>query len=249
MFSFLKKKNRDNTNNNSALPFNLDMHSHILPGIDDGAPNVETSIDLIKGLMQLGITHSIATPHIIGDMFRNNPQTISQALQVLNNELNAQQINFKVKAAAEYMLDDYFEELLQQNTALLTLHNKTILTEFGFMQLPSNYKEIVFNIITSGYQPILAHPERYNYCHNDFKLYHKFIDLGFELQLNALSLHGYYGRPAQKAANYLVKNNLIQYVSTDLHHYRHLQFLQQAVSDNTFQSISSSSLANNKFSW
>jgi protein-tyrosine phosphatase len=248
MFSFFKKKNNNSTSQN-ALPFILDMHSHILPGIDDGSPNIETSIELIKGLSALGVTHSIATPHIIGDMYRNNSDTITAALTILNTELEKQNINFKVKAAAEYMLDDYFEQLLENSTMLLALKDKTILTEFGFMQLPNNYKEIVFNIITSGYQPILAHPERYNYCHENYRLYNHFIELGFELQLNALSLQGYYGRPAQKAANYLLKNNLISYVATDLHHHRHLQFLQQSVAQNSFAALTPSQVNNNTFLW
>src|SRR4051812_4906466 len=102
MFSFFRNK-KSPAEEAAYFPIKTDMHSHILPGIDDGAPDIETSISLIKVLMSLGVTSSIATPHIIGDMYRNDSVSINNALQVLRNELKKRKINFKVNAAAEYM--------------------------------------------------------------------------------------------------------------------------------------------------
>ena len=225
MFSIFKKKVFPATD---YFPIVTDIHSHILPGIDDGAPDVDTSILLIEGLMNLGITQSVATPHIIGDLYRNDAATINKALALIKDALDEKQIDFKITAAAEYMLDSYFLELLYSKTPLLTIKNNLLLTEFSYADKPYNVEQILFNIITEGYQPILAHPERYGYYHNDLKQYNYLNELGFVFQVNLLSLTGYYGKPAARAANYILKNNLASFVGTDLHHERHLN----ALSDN-----------------
>jgi protein-tyrosine phosphatase len=242
MFSFFKAKKQ--YVDDGFFPFETDMHSHILPGIDDGSPDVETSIDLIKGLMQLGIKQSIATPHIIGDMYRNNAETIQIALQKLQLTLLEKKIDYKVSAAAEYMLDDYFLELLQKKEKLLTLKDNFILTEFSYAERPQKIEHILFQIITEGYQPILAHPERYNYFHNDLKFYHKLSDMGFMLQINLLSLTGYYGRNVAKVATYILNKNLASFAGTDLHHHRHLQALQNPTNRMIFSKIFASKKMN-----
>ena len=219
------------------FPISTDMHSHILPGIDDGSPDVETSIALVKGLMQLGIRRSVATPHVISDLYRNTPETIGNALKILQDELVAQQINFTVTAAAEYMLDPYFFELLESGERLLTLHDNIILTEFSFGYQPDNPKKMCFGILTNGYTPILAHPERYAYFHGDYKAYHLLQDMGFLLQVNLLSVTGYYGAPVAKAARYIIKNGLATYTGTDLHHARHMAALQDRRSIGIFNEI------------
>lgn len=235
MFSIFKKKSP--ITSSGYFPITTDIHSHILPGIDDGSPNVETSLALIDGLIKLGIKNSIATPHIIGDMYRNNAATINGALAILKNALSEKQIDFKVQAAAEYMLDDYFLELLKNKTPLLTLKENKVLTEFSYAEKPYNVQQIVFSIITEGYQPLLAHPERYGYFHNDYKQYHLLKDLGFLLQVNLLSLTGYYGKPVAKAAAYIIKNDLASFTATDLHHERHMQALHQPTNRAIFTEV------------
>lgn len=224
MFSLFKNKRPAQTDS-KYFPIKTDIHSHILPGIDDGSPDLETSIQLIKGLMEVGVTQSIATPHIIGDLYRNNPQTINASLKLLQDELKKQKINFKVSAAAEYMLDSYFFELLAGEEKLLTLKDKIILTEFSYASIPEDPGKMSFAIIMEGYKPILAHPERYPYYYGNYKQFHRLADLGFLLQVNLLSLTGYYGKEAAKVANYIIKNDLASYVGTDMHHVRHLGML------------------------
>jgi protein-tyrosine phosphatase len=235
MFSFFKKK--PISLSSGYFPITTDIHSHILPGIDDGSPDLQTSITLVQGLIKLGIKNSIATPHIIGDMYRNNAETINEALQKLREELNTQQIDFKVNAAAEYMLDDYFMNLLKNKTPLLALKENKILTEFSYAEKPYNIQQMVFAIITEGYQPLLAHPERYSYFHNDYKQYHLLKDLGFLLQVNLLSLTGYYGKPVAKAAAYIIKNDLASFTATDLHHERHMQALHYPPNRAIFEKV------------
>ena len=233
MFSIFKKKSPKE----KYYPISTDIHSHILPGIDDGSPDLETSIMLIKGLMEMGITRSVATPHIISDLYRNTPATIRAAQTLLQAELDRQQINFTLSAAAEYMMDAAFFELLKTGEPLLTVKDKLLLTEFSYLAMPENPKLMSFSILTSGYTPILAHPERYGYLHNSNKNYHLLQELGFLLQVNLLSLTGYYGPAVAKAGRYIIKNGLASYTATDLHHPQHLAALQDPKNQKIFKDV------------
>lgn len=231
MFNLFKKNKTDDSAEHTAgvtghLPVSVDMHSHILPGIDDGSPDVDTSLLLVKGMYDLGIKKCIATPHIIGDLYRNNDETIETALHKLQQACTAAALPMQISAAAEYMLDDYFMELLRQQKPLRTLHKNIVLTEIPYTSEPVNLEEILFNIITEGYRPVLAHPERYFYFHQNFEEYRRLKDLGFILQVNLLSLTGYYGKNPARAAKYILDKGLAELVGTDLHHGRHLIALQ-----------------------
>ena len=214
--------------NTRKLPVSVDMHSHILPGIDDGSPDVETSLVLVRALYDMGIRKCIATPHIIGDLYRNNDETIGTALHKLQQACSAAALPMQITAAAEYMLDDYFMDLLRQQKPLRTLYKNLLLTELPYTSEPHNLEEILFTIITEGYRAVLAHPERYFYFHGNFEEYRRLKDLGFILQVNLLSLTGYYGKNPARAAKFLLENGLADLVGTDLHHGRHLSALQGA---------------------
>jgi protein-tyrosine phosphatase len=224
MFSFFKK-NSPSVNLPSHLPIHTDIHSHILAGIDDGSPDIETSLKLVKGIYDLGIRKTVATPHVIGDLYRNTPDTINDALQKLQTACKSSGIDIEISAAAEYMLDDYFMKQLRTKSKLLTIHNNIILTEQSYATPTGNLNEISFEIVTSGYRPIMAHPERYFYCHNNYDEYQRYKDLGFMLQVNLLSLTGYYGKPVTKAAKYILDNDMADFVGSDMHHHRHLASL------------------------
>ena len=225
MFNFFKKKNAS-VDKASQLPFSTDIHSHILPGIDDGSPDLETSIMLVKGIYDVGIRKTVATPHIIADLYRNTPDTINQALNTLRSAITTAGIDIEITAAAEYMLDDYFIKLLHSDQPLLTIHKNIVLTEQSYATPTTNLNEISFDLITAGYRPIMAHPERYHFYHNNFDKYAELKDMGFLLQVNLLSLVGYYGKPAAKAARFIFENDLADLVGTDMHHDRHLAILQ-----------------------
>jgi tyrosine-protein phosphatase YwqE len=219
------------------FPIQVDMHSHILPGIDDGSPDLETSISLVKGLMRLGVKGAVATPHIIGDLYRNDESSISAAFRLLEQELKTREVDFKLSFAAEYMLDSYFMELLDSGVSLLTVKDNLILTEFSYLSRPQHVEDISFRIQTEGYIPILAHPERYQYFHSSPGIYSHFIDIGFKLQVNLLSLTGIYGNATRKAARYIIDNDLASFIGTDLHHQRHLDALSKASNQRMFQKI------------
>lgn len=236
MFSFLKNLGRSKTKE-SYFPVITDMHSHILPGIDDGSPDVETSLRLIRGLMDMGLTGSIATPHVISDLYRNTPETISTSLTTLQEALRDNNIDFKLSAAAEYMLDADFFQFLDEPGSLLTIHDNLILTEFSFSYMPTHPEEMAFKIITEGYTPILAHPERYGFYHNNYKMYERLKELGFLLQVNLLSLTGYYGAEVAKAARHILSQDLASFVGTDLHHEKHLLAFRTAYESGIFYNL------------
>lgn len=222
MLNFFKKQSTDS----ELYDFSYlaqDIHCHLLPGIDDGSPDVETSIALIRSLGYVGIKKFICTPHIIGDMFRNTPETINAALDILKNACLDQGMDVQLSAAAEYMLDDYFMELLRKRAPLLTLTKNFILTELSYATSPANLEKIAFELNVNGYLPLMAHPERYHYYHKNYEAYHRMKELGFFLQVNLLSIAGYYGKAAAKAAKYIIENNLADFVGTDLHHFNHLK--------------------------
>lgn len=234
MFDFLK---RNKIPEIEIVPVTTDIHSHILPGIDDGAPDIAAAIYLVKGIYALGIRKTVATPHIIGDLYRNTPTTINIALNQLKEACAEDKIDIDITAAAEYMLDDHFLQLLRSGSPLLPIHKNIILTEQSFATPTDNLHHIAFEIIAAGYRPIMAHPERYHFYHQDFDAYTHLRDMGFLLQINLLSLTGYYGKPVAKAAKYLFANGLADLVGTDMHHERHLQALQNAKNLQLFKDI------------
>ena len=221
MLNFFRRK-KNTVDVPGTLPFTVDIHSHILPGIDDGAPDITASLQLITGLKKLGIDKCIATPHIIGDLYRNNTETITHALQKTKEACSKAGIDIELAAAAEYMLDDYFMDLLRKKEPLLAIHDNIILTEISYSTTPGNLNEIIAAIKAEGYIAVMAHPERYHYFQNNLDKFHSLIEMGFLLQVNLLSLTGYYGKKAEKAVKFILEKNLAKLVGTDLHHHRHL---------------------------
>lgn len=225
MLSIFKKKHAETVD---LSELGADMHSHLLPGIDDGAPDIESSIRLVRGLQDLGFQRFVTTPHVMWDVYRNNNDTINAAYQSLQSEMDASGIAVSLKPAAEYYLDDHFDKMLDDNVPLLTIKDKWVLVEFSFVTPPINFKEKLFNLQIKGYQPVLAHPERYNYFSRQKEVFDELITAGCLFQLNILSLTGYYGKAPQEMAKYLIKKKSISLLGTDLHHERHLNALRAA---------------------
>ena len=223
----------------------VDIHSHLLPGIDDGAKNVNESIALIREMSALGIKKIITTPHILGDVYPNSSALIQQKLHEVKNGLALNEItDVTIHAAAEYMMDEQFSELLKADD-ILTLKDHYILVEMSYFSAPFNLFDILFEIQLKGYKPILAHPERYHFYHNDFEVYYKLKKAGCLFQINLLSLTPHYGKNVQKITSKLLKENLYDFVGTDLHRLDHLQALQKIGTLKTKKAISHL-LENNK---
>jgi protein-tyrosine phosphatase len=209
-------------------PFGLlgtDMHSHVLPGIDDGAQDVTMSVELIKGMKDLGYTKLIATPHVFWDMYQNTRDGILAVLDEMRDVLAEQEINIELDAAAEYFLDDHVVGLLKRKEPLLTLGDNYVLTEFSMASPPIDVKEILFEMRMQDYQPIIAHPERYTYLDQNKEFYDELKDAGYLFQANIMSFAGVYGRSVQQLANYLLEKGYYDLAGTDLHHHKHLKAL------------------------
>ncbi|RYE11684.1 MAG: capsular biosynthesis protein [Sphingobacteriaceae bacterium] len=226
MFGLFKKKKFEHIRRFDLSTLGVDMHSHVLPGIDDGAQNVEESIVLVKAMMDLGIKKIIATPHIMVDYYRNTSQTINNALSVLKNELQKQQIDIEIEAAAEHLLDEGFEPLLDEGL-VMPMTDNYLLFEMSFIDVHPNLIPLVQKIKDRGYKPILAHPERYPYftienCQN-------LKSWGCDLQMNTISLTGYYGGKTKEMAEAMVDYNLVDFISSDMHHPRHAAALERSL--------------------
>lgn len=202
-----------------------DMHSHLLPGIDDGAPDMKTAIELIRGMVSLGYSKLITTPHIMWDMYKNRKELILEKLELVRTELKAQQIDVELHAAAEYFLDDHVAGLLKNNEPLLPISGNMVLVEFSLAYPSHSLRDILFEMQMQGYLPVIAHPERYIYLQEKKEFYEELKVIGCLFQMNILSLTGHYGKSVQDMAMYLVKKDYYDLVGTDLHHQRHLEAL------------------------
>ncbi|UQD56140.1 tyrosine-protein phosphatase [Flavobacterium sp. K5-23] len=206
----------------------IDIHSHLLPGIDDGARTFEDTLKLTKALQEIGITQFITTPHIIQHVWDN---TYEQIVYNKNNtilELEKNNIKVPFNAAAEYLMDDQFVRLFQSGK-LLTLKGNYVLVEMSYINAPIQLYSILFDLQVAGYIPVLAHPERYLFYHNNFNEYVKLKRAGCLFQLNLLSVVGYYGSEITKIANQLLSKGMYDYVGSDVHHENHIASFDQKV--------------------
>lgn len=226
MFGLFKKKaaKKEITFDYSSL--GVDMHSHILPGIDDGAQNLQESVFLIRQMMAVGIKKFIATPHIMIDYYRNSAETINAALAILKAELVTEKIDVEVQAAAEHYFDETFEKRIDDNK-LMIMGDNYVLFEFSFINQPINTVPVIKKLKDKGLKPILAHPERYPYMAIDqFRTLH---EMGVDFQLNTISLTGYYGLGAKRIAEEMIDNHLVDFISSDMHHPRHAEAFKNAL--------------------
>ena len=218
----------------------VDIHCHILPGIDDGAKNINESIELIKGLVDLGVKEFIPTPHVMQDFYPNTDESIGNSFERLLEAIQTTTMsNIPINPAAEYMMDSHFEDLLNSNN-LFTLKGKYVLVEMSYFQQPINLETIIFNLKSQGYLPVLAHPERYSYYHNNKNKYKELKQLGCFFQLNLLSLSNHYGKSVQETAHYLIQKEFIDFVGSDTHNINHVNKLSNlTLKKNTAPQLSS----------
>lgn len=205
-----------------------DVHSHLVPEIDDGSKSIEDSLQMISALKELGYSKIITTPHIMGDFYKNTPQTILGGLDKVKEALKTENIQVEIGAAAEYYLDFDLERKLDTEK-LLTFGNNYLLFEISYMNPPDSLFHVIFKMQTLGYKPVLAHPERYNFWHSDFGKYEAFIDKGVLLQLNINSLTGYYSLSTKKIAEKMIDNNMISLLGSDCHHIGHTNLMKQVI--------------------
>lgn len=215
----------------------VDIHSHLLPGIDDGAKDLKTSIELILKMYSYGIKNFITTPHVLGNVYPNSSKIIKTKLAEVKKELLEKGFNdISISAAAEYMIDEQFSERLKEND-ILTLKGNHVLVEMSYFIEPIDLYDVLFELQLKGYKPVLAHPERYHFYHSKLNHYNKLKQAGCLFQLNLLSLTDQYGKNVKKISNELLNQNLYDFVGSDTHHEDHLQLLKKVGTEKNLKKI------------
>jgi protein-tyrosine phosphatase len=235
IFSFFKKNKRLQTPVDLSI-LGCDIHSHLVPNIDDGSKSIEDSVSMISSFYELGYKKIITTPHIMGDAYRNTPETILGGLENVKQALKENNIPVDISAAAEYYLDFDFERKLDSEK-LLTFGKNYLLFEVSYLNPPDNLYHVIFKMQTLGYKPVLAHPERYNFWHSEFETYESIVDKGVLLQLNLNSLSGYYSLATKKIAEQMIDKNMISMLGTDCHHTGHINLMKQVVYEPHLQKL------------
>ena len=223
----------------------VDFHSHLLPGIDDGSKSDANTLELVSALKDLRFDQLITTPHVMKNVWDNTFETITEKYEQTHLLLQNNQLPIPFSAAAEYLLDGSFIDLIQAE-GLLTIKDNYVLVEMSYINPPIQLYDILFDLQVAGYKPVLAHPERYMALHHDLEHYKKLKHAGCALQLNLLSTVGYYGEAVAETAKKLLKKGMIDYVSSDVHHMHHINAfskrltfkdpsaLKEAIANNTY---------------
>jgi protein-tyrosine phosphatase len=229
LFSNIFKKKEEVSNLMDLSGLGVDLHSHLIPGIDDGAKTMEDSIMLIKGLRQLGFKKIITSPHIMSGGYNNTPEIILSGRDKVREEIKAQGIDVDFDAWAEYYLDETIMPKIEARN-LLTMGDNYVLVELSYLMKSFSTTSYFYSLITNGYKVVLAHPERYPYYHSDDLDEYKMLkDHGVFFQVNIASLTGTYGQGARNIAEKLIDNNMVDFIATDLHNTRHLGYINASV--------------------
>jgi protein-tyrosine phosphatase len=206
----------------------IDIHSHLLPGIDDGARTFEDTLGLVQVLHGFGVSQFITTPHIMHPIWDNTKEGILSLKDQTVFELKQKGIGVPFRAASEYMMNDQFVKLFQEGE-LLTLKDNYVLVEMSYISAPMQLYAILFDLQIAGYIPVLAHPERYAFYHNNFEEYVKLKRVGCYFQLNLLAVVGYYGEAVAKISEQLLQKGMYDFAGSDVHHSHHIAFFEEKV--------------------
>jgi tyrosine-protein phosphatase YwqE len=220
-----------------------DMHSHLLAGLDDGVKSHEEAVQLINNFYRLGYRKVITTPHIMSDYYRNEPEEILSKTDELNIILQENEIPVIVEAAAEYYLDENLMSKLNAQEKLLTFGDHYLLFETNFFSEPYHLNDFIFNAITQGYKPVLAHPERYQFM--SMEKAEELRNRGVLLQLNIPSLVGYYGKPIERMAVKLIEAGWVDLLGSDCHNLLQCKALEEAFQNKNFKKALALPLLNN----
>ncbi|GAB3493465.1 capsular polysaccharide biosynthesis protein [Spirosoma knui] len=208
-----------------ACFWRVDMHSHLVPGIDDGVGSPEEAIECLKQLAAWGIQKVISTPHVSYDWYPNDSATLRAGQVQLQTLADEHHLDLKIEVAAEYLLDELLHERIQQNDVLTFGTARYVLFELGWAAAPMHLLHSVAQLKAKGYTPVLAHPERYPYYWEDLSALSNLREQGCLFQLNWGSLTGLYSGRVQTQARSLLTHGWVDFISSDLHRPRDLKAL------------------------
>ena len=222
-----------------------DVHSHLIPGIDDGAKTLDHTIGMLLKFQELGYKKVITTPHVLSDLYPNTPEIILNGYEKVKSELARINLNIGFETAAEYFYDEHLVSEIENDT-VLTFNQKYVLFEFSFTTEPMHVDELIFKIQSKGLIPVLAHYERYAFCLNNMKMAEELKEKGCLIQMNLNSLTGHYGSAIKKTAELLIKNKLVNLAGTDCHRIEHLHLLEKNLDKKYFHKLLDLELLNRK---
>ncbi len=241
MFDWVKKK--DASKNVSRLE--VDIHSHLLPGLDDGVQSYEESEDVILHFQEIGYRKLITSPHVMSDTYKNTSERILARLAKLRAFLVDREIDMEIQAAAEYYLDEQVFRMVEENQKMLSFGKNYLLFETNFLNEPFNLKEFIFLATTRGYKPVLAHPERYIYMQNNLDKAEDLLERGVLFQMNISSITGFYSKVVQTTAHKLIDRGWVHFLGSDCHHLQHARLVAEAQQMKYFQKALALPLLNN----
>ncbi len=241
LFDWVRKKEPSKI----VTPLQVDIHSHLLPGLDDGVQSYEESEDVILHFQKLGYRKLITSPHVMSDTYKNTADRILARLAKLRTYLQNQEIDMEIDAAAEYYLDEQVFRMVESNQKMLTFGKNLLLFETNFLNEPINLKEFIFLATTRGYKPVLAHPERYMYLQDNLEKAQDLLDRGVLFQINISSITGFYSKIVQTTANKLIDRGWVHLLGSDCHHLQHVRLVEEAQQLKYFQKALSLPLLNN----
>lgn len=224
----------------------VDMHSHILPGLDDGSDSLERSLELVQAMKDLGYRKLIMTPHIMSDFYKNTPDGIRERLHLLQDAVKEAGIDMELDCAAEYYLDEGLLDKLDNDEPLLTFGDNYLLFETSFLNEPLNLRDAIFKMRSKGYKPVLAHPERYTYFYGKFDALVDLWNQGVLFQPNLNSLSGYYSAGAKHVAEKLIDNGMVDFLGSDVHGLKHLESLNRVLTSKYLHKALALSVRNNQ---
>jgi len=197
----------------------IDLHSHVLYGIDDGSKTIEESIEILKQYEEMGFKNIIATPHYIEETtYNSNNKQKKEIIKKLNQQIKKNKLNINIHIGNELYISNNILELLSKKEISTLNNSKYLLIELPMNNEISNLNNIVFELLSNDIIPIIAHPERYSYIQKDIKKIEKLVNQGVLLQINYGSIIGLYGKQAKKISKKMLKNNLVSLLGTDIHH-------------------------------
>lgn len=226
-------------------PLKVDIHSHLLPGLDDGVATTEEAIEILRFFQSLGYKKVITTPHVMPEFYPNTKEIIEGALESLKQELKEAEVEVEVEAAAEYYLDESFLKLLETPDKLLCFGENYLLFETPYINEPAFLKEAIFKINALGLQPVMAHPERYIFIQNKMSYLEDLAKRNVLFQCNINAIQGYYSSAARKTIKFMIKNDLVSFLGSDCHNMKHANILKQSMEDKYFYRATQGNIQNN----
>ena len=211
----------------------IDIHNHVLPGLDDGAKNLISSVGLVLEMKEIGFAKIIATPHTYPGLYENTNTSIENSFKKLKQKINGK---IDISFASEYMIDKSLIKKAEEKS-LLTIKNNYVLLEMSFISPPNNLYDVLFEIQVNGYVPIIAHPERYRFFFDRFNEYEKLKNIGCKFQINMLSLTGYYGKDIINISDKLIGADFVDYIGSDIHNMRHINLIRATGKSGSFVGV------------